>query len=140
MINFGRAGSADGEIPLLDADRLDDHADAAAREIGGASPFGDDADGRAIGRLHERLRRTLKGRRMSDEQLEDLAIDLYNRACKLITSGEADEAQIRKTAAMFGEDPEELKARLGVEEPESEEEPAGDGAAALLGAIFGGKG
>lgn len=134
----GRAG-ADGEIPLLDADRLDDHVDAVARDAGAAGRFGDDADGRAANRLFERLRRTPTGQRLSEEELEDHALELYRRACDLITSGRADEAQLRKTAAMFGEDPEELKLRLGVAEPQEDEQPAGDGAAQLLGAIFGGK-
>jgi hypothetical protein len=130
-----------GEIPLLDADRLDDHADAAVELGGEPASFGDPADDRAIRRLIEGFRRSRSSRGLSDEEIEDRAIDFYNQACDLIRSGRASQEQLEKTARIFGEDAAALKARLVAErddEGEEEEAPQGGGEVALLGALFGG--
>lgn len=118
-----------GEIPLLDADRLDDHADAVARATSGSS-FGDVDDDRAITRLVDKLKTTSVGARASDERLQDMAIDLYNRLCDEIRTGNASAEKVAETARLFGESPDHLSERLAPKPAE-----AGGGASALLKAL-----
>lgn len=122
-----------GEIPLLDADRLDDHANAVARGNGAAS-FGDVDDDRALGRLIEKLKGTSVAASKSDEDLQDMAIDLYNKMCDPIRTGRATDEQIARAAQIFGESPDHLSERLA---PKKAEPGAGGGASALLQALQG---
>ena len=110
-----------GEIALIDADRLDDHAGVAAKAPESTSAFGDDAEGRAIANVADKLRRAPSSARLSDEQREEQAVDLYNRLCDPIRSGEADETLIAQAAALFGEDGEALRERLLAEKTEDTE-------------------
>ena len=134
-----RRGEAEGEIALLDADRLEDHAGVAS---GGIAEASEDADERAIASTVRKLRRTSHGSRLSDEALEDQAIALYNRLCELITSGEATAAQETQAAALFDEPIEELRARLEAEQAAEEDAPEDEqmnpaGVGSLLSALRG---
>ena len=93
----------DGEIPFLDADPL--HSGIEAREE--STPR--TADDLAIERVCNRLRQ--QGGR-SEEVLEEISVDLYNKLCENIRSGRASEEQLRSAAELFGENPDDLRARL----------------------------
>lgn len=136
MTAMTRQGSApaaaDGEIALLGHERLEDHAGEAARSTGG-SIFGDRDDDRALGRMIAKLKKTPAGARKSEEELQDAAIDLYNKICDNIRRGTASEAQVAQAAQLFGESAEHLAERLNPK-PQPED---GGGAAGLLAALKG---
>lgn len=93
----------DGEIPFLDADPLTHNIRAEEKE---AAQNEDDV---AIERIRNRLR-SQGGR--SEEQLEEISVDLYNKICEGIRSGVSSRKQIEEAALLFGEDPEDLLHRL----------------------------
>ncbi len=136
---MGRGGGQElgnGEIALLDADRITDHTDQAAPDVQSASGFGNDHDDRAIARLREKLASAPSSRGLDPDAIEDRAIDLYNRSCDLIRSGRASAEQVAKIAALFGEEPAALQTRL--REESSSEDLVGDGGAwGLLRALGG---
>ena len=122
---MGRGGGQDeGEIALLDADRITDHSNQAAPDQSEGG-FGNEADERAIGRLKEKLRVAPSSRGLDPDAIEDRAIDLYNRSCEMVKSGKSSPEQVEKIAALFGEEPDVLVARLRLES--SNDELAGDG-------------
>jgi hypothetical protein len=100
-----------GEIAPLDADRLEDFADVAAKPVNGGG-YGDRDDDRAIGRLVEHLRRRRAARELDGEVLEGQAIELYNRLCSHVRSGDAGSEETLRIAALFGESAEHLRERL----------------------------
>jgi len=116
-----------GEIDLLDAERLEDQAEHEARSAAGIS-FGDKDDDQAIRQVMDKLRKTPTGARWDEDTLTEKAIDLYNSLCERIRNGSASSEQVTQTAAMFGEAPAKLKTRL-IQTQES------SGAAGLLGAL-----
>jgi hypothetical protein len=120
----------EGEIALIDADRLEDHAGAAARNTTN-SVFGDRDDDRALGRMIAQLKRTPAGARTSDEDLQDKAIDLYNKICDNIRRRTATPEQVAQAAQLFGESPEHLQERLDPR-PQAED---GGGAGGLMAAL-----
>lgn len=93
----------DGEIPFLDADPLSESIVQDEHELS------EDQDERALRSIADKLR--LRGGR-SEDQIEELAVNLYNRFCEEIRSGRASSSQLRQAADLFGESPEELQARL----------------------------
>lgn len=129
------AEARSGEIPLLDADRLDDHVSRAATETDTGTSFGDPDDDRALRRLISRLRRIPATAKLSDDELEDRAIDLYNRTCDKIRSGRATEREVAKAAALFGESPEHLRERLSPSREAEDEPAAGSGARGLIASL-----
>lgn len=133
---MGRGGTQEGEIALLDADRISDHSDQAAPEQGGHG-FGDEADERAISRIKTKLEGAPSSRGLDPDALEDRAIDLYNRSCQMIRNGKASAEQITKIANLFGEEPDALVARLRLES--SSEDLVGDGGPGGLLRALGGK-
>lgn len=127
----GAPAAAEGEIPLLGHERLEDHTHQEARSTGG-SVFGDRDDDRALGRMIAKLKRTPAGARKSDEALQDTAIGLYNKICTNIRRGTASEEQVAQAAGLFGESVEHLVERLNPQPPSS-----GGGASDLLAALRG---
>lgn len=113
-----RAGAPveEGEIAALDADRLEDLTGVAAKPQATGTRFGDADDDRAIRGMIAQLKRTPSGRSLSDEQLEDRAIAMYNAVCENISSGKASEDQVLRAAQIFGESPTELRGRLAAAE------------------------
>lgn len=95
--------SEDGEIPLLDADRLHDGIPAKEKE----EEKNDDE--RALLCIADRLRIS---RSRSEEQIEELAADLYNKICQQIRSGNITEEQLAHFAELLGESPQSLRDRL----------------------------
>lgn len=93
----------DGEIPFLDADPLD----------AGMASFDDSPepspDERALQNIISELRK--KGGR-SEESLEEIAVTLYNKVCESIRTKQASDEQVRRAAALFGEEPAGLVSRL----------------------------
>lgn len=137
---MGRGGNDDlqgveprnGELPLIDADRLDDHTgDATEMSLDSDGRFGDPDDDRAIRRVIVRLRRIPAAVKLSEEELEDRAIELYNRTCGKIRAGDSDPDQLAKAASLFGESPEHLRERL-LGPREDERAGAGSGPIGLL--------
>lgn len=125
----------DGEIPLLDADRLSDHVGDFAKEGGSESSFGSPEDDRAIRSLISRLQSLPTSRSKSPEEIEDQAIELYNLSCQKVLSPRCTPEQLANIAQLFGEKPEALQARL--RQDQGTEELAGPegGAMGLLRAL-----
>jgi hypothetical protein len=106
--------SGDGEITLLSeqgVENIDDLQQQAAGEDS-QQRFGDDHEHQAIVNIISHLRTTERGQRASSEQLEDLAIDLYNRVCQGIRGGQLSEPQIAQAAKIFGQRPEQLQQQV----------------------------
>lgn len=95
--------SEDGEIPLLDADRL--HEGIPAKEEEGEK----NDDERALLHIADRLR---SSRPRPEDQIEELAADLYNKICQQIRSGRMTEEQLAHFAELLGESSQSLRDRL----------------------------
>jgi hypothetical protein len=127
----------DGEIPLLDADRLDDHHKRTARDAHPETEdksYGSAADTRAILSLISHLRKTPGGKDLSAEKVEDRAIALYGKFCQMILEDSASASQKKKISELLGEDSDVVKARLLLEEEDGDNSEGG--ASGLLGALF----
>lgn len=72
--------------------------------------YGNSDDDRAINRIKSRLATSPDGR--TEDQIEDLAIALYNRTCEGIRDGSLSSAQIAKAAEIFGETPDIIRQRF----------------------------
>ena len=123
-------GGEEGEIAMIDADRLEDHAAVSIE----AETFAGDADDQAIANVATKLRRTAAARKLSDDEVEDQAINLYNKLCDLVRSGAATAAQESQAAALFGEPLAELQARLKTDDESADEDPSA-GIASLLSGL-----
>jgi hypothetical protein len=102
-----RPGADSGEIAFLDADRLDDYPDIAARSQP-ADDYGDDGDARAIASLARHLR--AKG--LSSAEARERAEDAYVKMIQLYDRGQLVGEAFERFAALCGERPDELRARL----------------------------
>jgi hypothetical protein len=104
-------GRDSGEIAPLDADNLDNFKNRASSGEAEVS-FGDPKDDHAIKNIIEKLKKTPSGQGKDSDQLQDQAIELYNRFCELIQSNKAKPEQITQAAQLFDEDRDELLERL----------------------------
>lgn len=102
----------DGEIALLSSqgiENIDSLEGHEAKKQDSESQFGAPDEHQAIVSAIEHLRSTPTGQRCSAEQLEDLAIDLYNRICQGIQNGKISATQLQQAAKIFNQRPEELQ-------------------------------
>lgn len=104
------APQEEGEIAFLDADNIDDYSGRAAMEEN--TSFGAPDDDKAIRNLIVQLKRRPKLAGLSDEQIEDQAINLYNGICAKIATGQASDQELERAGQLFGEDPDRLLDRL----------------------------
>ena len=102
----------DGEIAPIDADRLDDHENTAARE---AVVEVDLVDQKAIRSIASHLKKTASGKSLSEDRVLEMSETLYAKTCQIIVSGKASDEQIEKAAELFSEDKTSLLERLGVD-------------------------
>lgn len=124
----------DGEIPLLDADRLSDHEGDLAPESASSATYGSPEDDKAVSSIKNKLRSLASFASKSEEEIENSAIEMYNRSCEQVAAG-CDDEQLSKIAALFSENPKELRERLMKDrEPDALAGSEG-GAAALLRAL-----
>jgi hypothetical protein len=106
--------SQDGEIALL-SDQGIENIDSFQHQEAGQAPetrFGSPEEHQAIVNTIDHLRRTPTGQKHSAEELEDLAIDLYNRICQGIRASRLTTEEIKRAAKIFGQDPEALSRRI----------------------------
>ena len=102
---------SEGEIALTDAESLDSVKDMVATNSEEVS-YGTFEDTQAIRRIISKLQSSGSFTSVSEEILEDKAIDLYNKLCDLIRTNKASQAQLEQAASLFGETEEDLLTRL----------------------------
>ena len=101
-----------GEIGLLAEEgvgNISDFGGVAAADSETTS-FGD--DDQAIRNVISKLSKSHSGSAMSEERLQDTAIDLYNSVCRKIRAGKLPWEQIQHAGELFGEEPQALADRL----------------------------
>lgn len=99
-----------GEIEFIDADPLVKIKDLTKSED--FESMEENIDEKAISFIADHLRRLKKYRDLSEEYIDDLAVDLYNKNCSLIRTGRASNEQILNLANIINEKADSLKNRL----------------------------
>jgi hypothetical protein len=103
--------SDNGEIPLLDADLLQEN-DIVSEQISLTVDHGNNEDNSAIDNIISQLKQQQKYNSKTPEQIHDLAINLYNLGCQQIIKNQVNQQQVQLIADLFGEDKEQLIERL----------------------------